>query len=231
MRVLCKKTKLVYLVDTGASISVIPRDEKDKIDATYTLRAANGTKIPTYGTANITVELGMEIPMQHNFVKADVNEAIIGVDFIVNHGLIINMYNGTIIHGKTGRSISVENEAPCNIYAISELHCEEAEKLLEKHANLLYVPGEKLPPPPDVGIEHEIIIMKNKRLPAYRARRLNAHMYEKAQAHFKDLLAKGVVEESNAPVSSPLHIVPKKGGSDFRFVGDYRDLNLCTQPS
>ena len=207
------------------------RRENDKIDVTYTLRAANGTKIPTYGTENIIVELGMGVQMRHKFVKADVNEAIVGVDFIINHGLIINMYDGTIIHGKTGRKIAIENEIPCKIYAISELHCEEAERLLEKHKNLLYVPGEKLPPPPDVGIEHEIIIGKNKRLPAYRARRLNARMYDKAYAHFQDLLAKGVAVESNAAVSSPLHIVPKKGGSEFRFVGDYRELNMSTQPS
>ena len=139
MRVYCNNTKKMYLVDTGASVSVMPKGGNDKVDESFKLRAANGTVIKTYGSAQVKLDLGIKVPMEHEFIKADVSEGVIGADFIIKHGIIINLHAGQLTHGSSGQKIQVKSHAKCSIYAISKLHCERAEKLLEKHKELIYV--------------------------------------------------------------------------------------------
>ena len=221
----------MYLVDTGASVSVMPKGSNDKIDESFKLRAANGTVIKTYGSAQVKLDLGIKVPMEHEFIKADVSEGVIGADFIIKHGIIINLHAGQLTHGSSGQKIQVKSHAKCSIYAISKLHCERAEKLLEKHKELIYVPGEPLPTPPDVGIQHEIYVDANKPLPSHSARRLAPRLRDLAKKHFDELLEKGVVEPSDSPVTSPLHFVAKKNSTELRWVGDYRALNEVCRKS
>jgi hypothetical protein len=64
---------------------------------------------------------------------------------------------------------------------------------------------------------------------ASKFRRLDPEKFSAAQAEFKQLEAEGIVRRSTSPWSSPLHMVKKSDGS-WRPCGDFRRLNLVTEP-
>lgn len=56
-----------FLIDTCAQISVIPSEPKQEHTlSTYTLWAANGSKIKTYEERALTFNLGLRWPFSHN---------------------------------------------------------------------------------------------------------------------------------------------------------------------
>ena len=59
-------------------------------------------------------------------------------------------------------------------------------------------------------------------------RRVPINYREEVERQTKEMLAKGVVEESVSPWSSPVILVKKKDGS-LRYCVDYRQLNDCTK--
>ncbi|GFX24614.1 hypothetical protein TNCV_3343941 [Trichonephila clavipes] len=54
-------SKITFLIDTAADISVIQKSfaPHAKVQQELTLYAANGTKMPTYGTKRILLDLGL----------------------------------------------------------------------------------------------------------------------------------------------------------------------------
>lgn len=61
----------------------------------------------------------------------------------------------------------------------------------------------------------------------HRARPIHPQDVEAVRKHLRDLLASGVIQESQSPFSSPVVVVRKKNG-DVRLCIDYRKLNLQT---
>ena len=54
-----KNTKQVFLIDTGADISLIPRRSCDNLQPSETvLFAANGSSIPTFGERVLHIDIG-----------------------------------------------------------------------------------------------------------------------------------------------------------------------------
>ena len=78
-----------------------------------------------------------------------------------------------------------------------------------------------------VGVEHEINLtnetpIKQRPYPTSpREREIIAEQIE-------DMLAKGVIEESKSPYSSPVVLVKKRSGK-YRFCADFRKLNSVTK--
>ncbi len=56
-----RSSKLSFLVDTGAQVSVLPPTRSDRLrkQESFTLSAVNGTPIATYGTRSLTLNLGL----------------------------------------------------------------------------------------------------------------------------------------------------------------------------
>jgi hypothetical protein len=71
-------------VDTGSDLFVFPRKllpgRRERTD--YTLHAANGTTIPTYGWTSRSSNLGLCRDFTWRFVIKDVELPIIGVDLL-----------------------------------------------------------------------------------------------------------------------------------------------------
>lgn len=72
-------SKLNFLIDTGADVSVLPpASQKKQIKPTdFKLYAANGTEITTYGSKTIDVDLGLRRNFQWNFLIADIQQTIL----------------------------------------------------------------------------------------------------------------------------------------------------------
>ena len=63
--------------------------------------AANGTRIPTYGTIAVTLNLSLRRAFTWRFVIADVQSPIIGVDFLSHYGLLVDPRNKRLIDTRT----------------------------------------------------------------------------------------------------------------------------------
>jgi len=67
----------LFLIDTGAEISVIPYSYGSRQPSDVHLTAANGTRIKT-----LVLDLGLSRPFTWTFEMADVSRSIIGADFL-----------------------------------------------------------------------------------------------------------------------------------------------------
>ena len=80
-------TKQWYLMDTGPELCVFPRNRlpwrRERID--YTLYAANGATIPTYGWISRSFNLGMRRDLTWRFVIAGLETPFIGVDLLSHY--------------------------------------------------------------------------------------------------------------------------------------------------
>lgn len=77
------------------------------------------------------------------------------------------------------------------------------------------------------GVDHAIELMDH--IPfKERTRRVSPADFENLKQHLQDLLAAGIIEESNSPYASPVVLVRKRNG-ELRMVVDYRKLNNLTK--
>ena len=84
-----------FLIDTGAEVSLVlasPADHHAAVSSTHSapLVAANGTEIKTYGTCCLPLKLGNKC-FQGSFIITDVNQAILGADFLRANGLLVDL--------------------------------------------------------------------------------------------------------------------------------------------
>jgi len=90
-----RKEGTKYLIDTGADISVIPRNMIRGLLKPSDLRlfAANNIEICTYGTQTRILDVGFRRPFRWDFLIADVKQSIIGADFLAHHGILPDLKN------------------------------------------------------------------------------------------------------------------------------------------
>ena len=79
-----KHSKTRFLIDTGAEVSVFPATRQDKLYRRegIVLTAANNSIIHTYGKRDLTLDLGLHRQFRWSFLIADVNQPILGADFL-----------------------------------------------------------------------------------------------------------------------------------------------------
>lgn len=96
-------SNLKFLIDTGADVSVLPKRYArcHKPSEDLVLFAANGTKIPTFGTKHLKIDLNLRRSFSWQFVVADVNQPIIGIDFLKKFNLLIDVKNNCLIDSLT----------------------------------------------------------------------------------------------------------------------------------
>lgn len=211
-----------FLVDSGASVSLFPVEDKSEPDTESNLLAANGSKITTYGEKLCSLDFGFRRKFVWPFIVANTCYPILGLDFLTHYKLLLDPYARTITDATTGISVS----ATCREITpdvLSAIHSGPQVELLSKYPNISKE-YESFPP---VKHSYRHHIPTNGKPPFFRPRRLNPKMYSVAKELFEKMMQEGIVRPSKSAFASPLHIVPKKQG--WRPVGDYRALNQITE--
>ncbi|KAF6202652.1 hypothetical protein GE061_003051 [Apolygus lucorum] len=225
----CQKQGIPFLVDSGASISVLPNKLVRRQHRSRTsLYAANGSSISSYGNLTAKIQLNAR-HYTWDFTVADIPKAIIGADFLSYYHLLVDLKKGRLINSENGEIISGRiNSISATKPIASITHIPpnaKYKRLLEKYIQISRPNGN--PVYKDVGVYHYI---ETKGPPVYaKARRLAPDKLKLAKNEFTRLQDMGVIRPSKSPWSSPLHIVTKPDGS-IRPCGDYRQLNSRTVP-
>ena len=85
----------IYLVDSGAQVSVAPH-QSHKPPVSHLL-AADGRPIPCWGSVELAVSIGEIFSGKHCFARANVQNFILGADFFVDSGICIDLKNRRLL--------------------------------------------------------------------------------------------------------------------------------------
>jgi len=226
-----------FLIDTGATISLLPPQFTSPIlrPTPIKLQAANGSSIKVYGEINISFGIRLlRRSFTWTFVVCDVLNPILGHDFLSHFKLLVDCSNKTLVDSHTQICCALQPTPKLN--DISHIFTVSIPNFQEPISQLFHTFPELVQPlqlqnsiPPKASIYHEIDTGTHN--PVYaKPRQLSGDKLTAVKREFQNLLDAGIIEPSNSPWASPLHVVPKKDPGEFRPVGDFRALNRITIP-
>ena len=79
-------TQSWVLIDSGSCVSCVPKSATDKEDQSYTLKSVNGGVIKTYGSKEVTLQMGRKM-YKIQAVIADIPQKIFGWDLFRKYAL------------------------------------------------------------------------------------------------------------------------------------------------
>jgi cleavage and polyadenylation specificity factor subunit 1 len=204
-------SRKLFLIDTGADISVIPPNifKISSTDSNFNLFAANGTQVKTYGTSLINLDLGLRRVFKWTFVIADVSSPIIGADFLKHTGLLVDIQRKRIIDPLTSL-FSIGKISNCPIISLTKI---DQSQLLPEISQLLSKFSELTRDNLKVhAVKHDVTHRLDTNGPpiSYKARRLPADKLKLAKDEFQSMMEQGICRPSNSAWASPLHMVKKK---------------------
>ena len=220
-----------FLCDTGASYSILPH-QSSAVASGPSLHGPAGRPIKCWGERELTLTFN-DKQYKWLFLLADVSFPIIGIDFLKHFKLVVDAAAGQLIDTRTMAVISAvpAGDKQSTTAGKGGLYCAIGtvppayRGLLVEFQDVLNPKGDL--PPPTHDVEHHLIT--TGRPVSARFRRLDPEKHEAARSAFAKLEKQGIIRRSNSCWASPLHMVRKSDGS-WRPCGDFRHLNLITEP-
>ena len=224
-----------FVVDTGKSISILPLHLSGGLHLNPTavrLSSADGSGIACHGEAHVELLVPtLRRSFRWTFVVANTVNALLGADFILHFGLIVDGKNCRLVDSATKcycTAKALKNQIQ-NI-SINKSNVPSVVKpLFEKYPDLLAPRIFGSNANKNSKVKH--CIDTGSTTPTFaKVRQLNKEKHEAAKAEFTSLLQASIIRQSKSPWSSPLHLVPKSTPGTWRACSDYRVLNANTKP-
>ena len=216
---------LIYLVDSGADVSVVPRPKDwEGKPLNFKLYAANQTPINVYKQELRSVCFAPDKVLNGRFLVADVPYAILISDVLAYYHLLPDLTKQTLTDSN-GKIFGRGELLPINSAWISLINdSDPVSKILREFPMVIGVSEPKANP------KHKVFHYIDTHGPpiAQKARRLSGKKLKAARREFQKLCILGLARPSKSPWATPIHLV--ENGDGFRIVGDYRRLNRSTKP-
>nr|XP_031842136.1 uncharacterized protein LOC116431200 [Nomia melanderi] len=193
-----KDTKVEFLIDTGAVISVYLRKlvKGQPPKSAYPLYAANDSAISTYGDIVLNLDLGLRRTIKWKFIIVDISKPITGADMLRYYSLLVDLKNKQFIDNITkltsrGKLGIADLNSVRTIVGDSPYH-----KILAEFLEIT------IPTRTNIAAKHNITHhIKTTKGPSVFAkpRRLAPDKLKIVKQEFENLLAEGIIKPSKSP--------------------------------
>lgn len=216
----------IFLVDSGAEVSVLPACSSVRQNPTSCkLFAAYDSPIDTFGECFCMLDLGLKRQISWNCIIAAVPHAILGADILHHYGLTVDLRTRRLVDsitalysvGKVKYPNALKIHSVASSFGYAQLLAEFPEITGSISPDVRYTPD----------IFHHIFTTGPP--VSQRPRRLNKENLAAAKAEFEAWQKAGICRPSSSQWATPLHMALKKDGS-YRPCGAYTGLNAITVP-